>query len=244
MTQEAHRSFRAVLFDWDGTVVRDDPLVVTSPAAAVAHYARQTLHLALRDAPFDAAFQAVLPPYAPGVTTTSPNIHSLLVATFTNLGWALEASQIEACAAVFFDEASARQQVFDDARAILSSLKYRGYRIGVITNSIFPGRLFTPHLGKLGLAGYVDVVISSADTVLGKPAPEPYLAALKVLGVEPQEALFVGDRVESDIAGARAAGVRAVLIDRSAKQHEAAGHLVISHLSALNEILGDEVLGC
>ena len=243
MTSPTSGRFRAVLFDWDGTLVHDNPLVVTSPAAAVARYARKMLKIALSDEVFDAAFRAVLPPYNPGVTTTSPNIHALLAAAFNSLGCALDASNIDSCAAVFFDEAGATQQVFDDARAILSSLKYRGYRIGVVTNAIFPGRLFGPRLAELGLAGYIDVVISSADTVLGKPSPVPYLAALKVLAIEPAEAIFVGDRPDTDIVGARAAGLYAVLIDRSAKHPEAAGDHVISHLSALNEILGDEVLG-
>jgi len=72
-----------------------------------------------------------------------------------------------------------------------------------------------------------------------KPDPEPYTAALHALDIDPHEALFVGDRVEPAIAGARAAGLCAVLIDRSGRRREGAGYLVIKHLSGLDEFLGE-----
>jgi putative hydrolase of the HAD superfamily len=232
-------TIRAVLFDWGGTLVRDDTMVVTSPTAAVAHFARQTLHLALRDEVFDRAFQEVLPPARSGATRDASSIHALIAAAFQHLGWTIDQAHVAECAQLFFTEAIFAQDVFEDARALLPSLKYRGYRMAVVTNSLFPSALFTPWLGELGLAGYLDAVISSADVGLAKPDPEPYAAALRALGIDAHEALFVGDRVETDIAGARAAGLRAVLIDRTGRRREGAGYLVINHLSGLNEFLGE-----
>lgn len=228
---------RAVLFDWGGTIVRDDTLVVATPCASVAYYARQTLHLALRDEVFERAFEAALPEYTPGSTTKAVSIYPVLVDTFAALGWTIDGTHISRCAQLFFDETT--QDVHDDARALLASLKYRGYRVGVVTNSIFPGELFEPRLAELGLAGYVDAVVSSADVGWSKPDPRPYVATLERLGIEPQEALFIGDRLDTDIAGARAAGLRAVLIDRRSRRREGAGYLVISHLGALNDLLGE-----
>jgi putative hydrolase of the HAD superfamily len=234
-------SFRAVLFDWGGTLVRDDTLVTMSPAAAVAGYARKKLHLALRDEVFERAFQAVLPAYEPGVTNTSPRIDRLIALAFQQLDWTLDTSDIEACSQLFFDEACFAQDVYDDARAILSSLRYRGYHVGVVTNSIFPSALFTPWLGELGIAGYIDAFVSSADIGVPKPELAPYLAALAGINADPHEVLFVGDRLETDIAGARAAGMRAVLIDRTSRRREGAGYFVVSHLAALNDLLGEGV---
>lgn len=232
-------AIRAVLFDWGGTIVRDDSLVVTTPCASVAYYARQTLHLALRDEVFERAFQGVLPQYLPGDTTTATNIRTLLAEAFAALGWSIDAPHIARCAQLFFDEASFPQDIFEDARALLQSLKYRGYKVGVVTNSIFPGELFDPSLASLGIAGYIDALVSSADAGRGKPDPLPYTATLARLGVDAQEALFVGDRLDTDIAGARAAGMRAALIDRRGRQREGAGYLVVSHLGALNDFLGE-----
>jgi putative hydrolase of the HAD superfamily len=235
-------TIRAVLFDWDGTIVHSDALVIAAPAAAVARYARQKIGFALPDEVFEAAFQNVLPPYTPGLTTRSPEIRALLNAAFEHCGQVLEPGQLDVCAAIFFAEANPLPAVFDDARAILASLKYRGYRIGVVTNSIFPGTLFAPRISELGLTGYIDTVVSSADIGLGKPEPEPYLAALKALDVQPHEALFVGDRPDTDIAGALAAGIRAALIDRTNTHPQTSRYHVVPHLSHLNHLLGEEIL--
>ncbi len=235
-------SFRAVLFDWGGTLVRDDALVASSPAAAVALYARKKLHLALPDAVFERAFQAVLPAYEPGVTTSCPHIERLIAAAFRELGWTLDEPDVRECARLFFEEATFAQDMFEDARALLSSLKYRGYAVGVVTNSIFPATLYGPRLGELGMAGHIDVFVSSADTGVSKPGRESYEAALKALEADVHEVLFVGDRLDTDVVGARAVGMRAVLIDRTSRRREGAGYFVVSHLAALNDLLGEGVV--
>jgi len=232
-------TIRAVLFDWDGTLVRQDSLVVTAPDAAVAHYARQKLHLAIRAEDFERALEAVLPVYDPGKTVVAPHIDVLIGLAFTWLGWTVGTNDVDSCSRLFFREATSRLAVYDDARALLSSLKFRGYRVGVITNAIFPGHLFQPLVNELGLSGYIDAFVSSADLGVAKPNAGIYLHTLKAIGCEAHETLFVGDRVETDIAGARAAGLRAVLIRRGERPRDASGYLVIEHLSALNELLGE-----
>lgn len=236
-------AIRAVLFDWDGTLVRDDSTAVLSPTGAVAHYARHHLSFALRDEDFERAFQAVLPDYKPGDTTTCPSIHDLLAAAFTWLGWVVGTSDVEACGRLFFDAATGAQVAYDDARALLSSLRFRGYLTGVVTNAIFPASLIDVRVNALGLSGYIDAVVSSADVGLAKPDAGPFLKALELLRVDPHEALFVGDRAETDVAGARAAGMRAVLLERRGRAREAAGYLVIQRLSGLNDVLGDGMAG-
>src|SRR4029079_787819 len=129
--------------------------------------------------------------------------------------------------------------VYDDARALLASLKYRGYRTGVVTNAIFSAELFRPKVNELGLAGQIDVFVSSADIGLAKPDPSPFLRAAADLGLEPQELIFVGDNADTDIAGARAAKMRAVLLERTDRARDRAGFLVIERLTALNELLGE-----
>lgn len=235
-------TIRAVLFDWGGTLVRDDSLVVTAPTTAVAHYARQTLSLALRNADFEHVFQSALPPYIQGKTVTASRIDHLIRTAFRELGWSLSDADIEACSQLFFEEAMSTHELFDDARALLASLRYRGYRTGVVTNSIFPSHLYLPKLSEFGIGGYIDAVISSADVGRGKPDPAPFLAALKLLAADPHEVIFVGDSLDADIAGARAAGMRSILIDRRGKKREGAGYLVVQHLAGINDFLGEGVV--
>lgn len=232
-------TLRAVLFDWDGTLVRGDSRVASVPVSAVAHYARQKLRLAVQDEDLERALQAVMPAYEPGKTETSPRIEAIIGSAFTWLGWTVGTDDVDSCSRLFFREATAHLAVYDDARALLSSLKFRGYRVGVITNAIFPGHLFQPLVNELGLSGYIDAFVSSADLGVAKPNPGIFLHTMKAMGCEAQETLFVGDRVETDIAGARAAGLRAVLIERGARPHDASGYVVIEHLSALNGLLGE-----
>lgn len=232
-------SIRGVLFDWGGTIVRDDRVTLGAPAAAISAYARKNLDARLSADEFERAFQAVLPEYQPGVTEVTPHLSRLLGAAFTWLGMAVSAGDVEACARLFFQEAMHNLDVYDDARALLASLKFRGYRCGVVTNAIFPASLFEVKVNELGLSGYFEAFVTSADVGLGKPNPAPYLRALAALDLEPQEALFVGDTAETDIAGAKAAGMRAVLLERADRAKDRAGFLVIERLTALNDFLGE-----
>jgi len=232
-------SIRGVLFDWDGTLVRGEPLAMANASESVAAYTRQDIAPKLTAGQFQRALEAVLPEYRPGTTETSPHINPLLDAAFACLGVTVSAGDIESCARLFFQEATRGVTVYDDARALLASLRYRGYRTAVVTNAIFPSALFEPRLKELGLAGYLDAVVSSADVGLAKPNPSLYFKALDALGLEPYEAIFVGDNVSTDIAGARAAGMPAVLIERIGRAHDGSGYLVIERLTALNDILGD-----
>ena len=89
----------------------------------------------------------------------------------------------------------------------LARLKAAGLRLGVVSNS--DGRV-EQALAAAGLRDYFDVVIDSALVGLEKPDPRIFRAALEALGVQPEEALYVGDLYEIDVLGAQAAGLRAV----------------------------------
>jgi putative hydrolase of the HAD superfamily len=169
----------------------------------------------------------------------APEIGALLAAAFGQLNLRLDAAQVVHCSRRFFDAAVSGQRLYDDARAILASLRVRGYAVGVVTNSIFSSDLTRTHLGRLGIAGYVDAIVTSADVGFGKPHPAPYHRALAGLRLHPLEAIFVGDRSETDVAGAIAAGIRPVLVDREPRRNHTPGVDVIARLSALNLILGD-----
>ena len=69
-------------------------------------------------------------------------------------------------------------------------------------------------LERCGLASLLDGAISSAEAGARKPDPAIFEPALELAGCDPSEALHVGDTPEEDEAGARAAGIRVLLIDR------------------------------
>jgi putative hydrolase of the HAD superfamily len=69
-------------------------------------------------------------------------------------------------------------------------------------------------LARLGLLELVDGVVTSADVGAAKPDPALFRRALEMAGVPPAEAVHVGDSPENDVEGARAAGLRALLLVR------------------------------
>jgi putative hydrolase of the HAD superfamily len=69
-------------------------------------------------------------------------------------------------------------------------------------------------LAPTGILELVDGVVTSAEIGEAKPSPRVFERALAVARVAPDEALHVGDKVDNDVEGAAAAGVRAVLLQR------------------------------
>jgi putative hydrolase of the HAD superfamily len=93
------------------------------------------------------------------------------------------------------------------AHESLIALRRRGVATGVVSN--FDRRL-RGILEGLELAALLDVVVLPSDAGAAKPAAAIFARALEALGVEPREAIFVGDQRERDLDGARRAGLCAI----------------------------------
>ena len=96
-----------------------------------------------------------------------------------------------------------------DTHDALARLRAAGLRLGVVSNS--DGRV-EEALEAAGLRDYFDVIVDSTLAGVEKPDPAIFRPALEVLGVPPEEALYVGDLYEVDVLGAHAAGMPAVLL--------------------------------
>lgn len=112
---------------------------------------------------------------------------------------------------------SLRFRVFADVPPALESLRARGVRLAVVSNWDCSLPVW---LERAELAPLFHGVISSAVVGEAKPSPAPFTAALDLLGVPPGRAIHVGDSVLNDVEGARAAGVRPVLIARDGRPPE------------------------
>jgi putative hydrolase of the HAD superfamily len=99
-----------------------------------------------------------------------------------------------------------------EAAPTLERLKANGLELGVISN--FDYRLY-PILDSLGLGRHFDSITISSEAGYAKPSPKLFEAALARHNAAPDEALHVGDVEHLDLEGAQAAGIAAVLIDRS-----------------------------
>ncbi len=95
------------------------------------------------------------------------------------------------------------------AHETLQILRERGYRLGVVSNA--DGRV-QRLLEEAGLATHLETILDSAHVGVEKPDPRIFLAATERLNLPPSSCAYVGDVYEIDILGARAAGLRAILI--------------------------------
>ena len=103
-------------------------------------------------------------------------------------------------------------RAFADVTLLLQRAKGHGWPVGVLTNS---GAAYTAE--KLRLAGLLDrfeVVVTTDDLGFGKPDPRVFAHACSLLGSEPAGTAYIGDDVEVDAFGARAAGLYAVWLAR------------------------------
>ena len=117
------------------------------------------------------------------------------------------------------DHATARRAMLDsleftafpDVVPALGELRSAGLRLVVASNwdCSLPG-----WLARAGVLELVDGVVASAEVGAAKPSPRVFVRALAVAGVEAGEAVHVGDKVDNDLEGAAAAGMRGVLLQR------------------------------
>jgi len=101
--------------------------------------------------------------------------------------------------------------LIEDAVEILSSLKEEGLKVGLISNTIFPGDYHRDELKRFGLYPFLEISLFSCEFGYRKPHPEIYLECLKKLKIEAEEAVFVGDRLIEDVAGPKSLGMKAIL---------------------------------
>ena len=125
------------------------------------------------------------------------------------------------------------------SRQLLGELARRRIRVGIVTN----GNL-AEQVGKveaLQIKTLVNVVAAADDLLAPKPEPDLFLCALRALGIQPKEAVMIGDDEWTDGLGSLAAGVRFI--------HLSSGACVLqsshphAHLQSLLEATGDALAG-
>jgi putative hydrolase of the HAD superfamily len=120
------------------------------------------------------------------------------------------ATQIDA---LWWDHADL--EVYPEVSETLVQLERKEVKSGIVTNSF--EKDFQSILQKLGLADHFDVVVGIDTCKSAKPDREIFLFAVNKLDVRPEEALFVGDSIQYDSEGAKAAGLKPLLVDRNNK---------------------------
>ncbi|MGA8635339.1 MAG: HAD family hydrolase [Candidatus Dormiibacterota bacterium] len=120
-----------------------------------------------------------------------------------------------------------------DAVPLLDSLRDRGIGVGLCSNAPYRVQSLHGQLEFLGLESHLDAVTFSAEVGWRKPSPRIFQAAMRALGTEAACTVMVGDSEAADIAGAHAAGMRAVLVRRGGGRDSGDADAVIAALREL-----------
>jgi putative hydrolase of the HAD superfamily len=106
-------------------------------------------------------------------------------------------------------------EIFEDVLPTLAELRAQGLKLGLVSNT---GRNLDEFVAHHGLE--VDAAVSSGAHGKTKPHPTIFLSALTRLEVEPADAVMIGDSIEDDVEGAKAVGMRGILLDRENRYPE------------------------
>jgi len=125
---------------------------------------------------------------------------------------------------VFWGVAQRNHRLSPGARGCLGALQSNGTKMAVVSNHHNYDSLIT-RLREIGIRDYFRAVIASERAGVRKPNPKIFEMALHRLRVGKDSAVFVGDSLETDIAGAKNAGLVAVLMQRREPSLERRGSL-------------------
>ena len=102
-------------------------------------------------------------------------------------------------------------KVLDDVAEVLQKLK-SGYKLAIVSNTYSWGdKEVSGALSRKDLTRFFDAIVTSVDAGSRKPDDGIYRKALDLLGCDPEQAIMVGDRVDTDIAGANMIGMTSIL---------------------------------
>jgi putative hydrolase of the HAD superfamily len=163
-----------------------------------------------------------------------PSIEANLKYICRELKFQVADALIEEAARIRFMFAVRSMKVKPSGTKVVSSLRTKGFRLALISNSAPEA----PIIWKdLPFARLFDVTVFSCQVGLQKPDPRIFRLALEQLAVKPEECLYIGDNVDTDILGAASIGMHSVLISAPDTDATNWNGLTITSLEKLLELV-------
>ncbi len=211
---------KAVLFDLGGTLVHYDSahasLKELEKRCIVALYRHLATNgqMALTEDTFvtalrsraEAEWQMALASQRGG------SVETPILAALADLGLSFAEYEWEAARQVFYGPVHQAAEPRQGALQTLRTLRERGIALGLLSNTFWAADVHDADLARFGLLDFLPVRVYSCNIGRIKPHHEAFETALTALGVEPNETVYVGDRLETDVEPARRLGLWGVLI--------------------------------
>ncbi|MBI4596719.1 MAG: HAD family hydrolase [Candidatus Tectomicrobia bacterium] len=101
--------------------------------------------------------------------------------------------------------------IYHDTYYTLFTLKEKGLKLAIVSNTVWPAYLHESDLRRFGILDFFDDCVFSSEVEIRKPHPKIFRMTLESLALSPEEAIFVGDRIAEDVMGAQKVGMKGVL---------------------------------
>ncbi|HET8874403.1 MAG TPA: HAD family hydrolase [Gaiellaceae bacterium] len=199
---------RAVLFDWGGTLMDDEwdeAIALEGHTAGLQAMQREGLPDAEAFGRFLTEHEAEL--FSPG-GEDEVDIAAVMTRSFQRQGVDLTDDDVRLFLQATHNVWSSHWALGASTHALLEALRGRGLKLAVVSNTASPEWLLRPALERQGIRDRVDAIVLSSEVGKRKPHPAIFQRALSELGVAPDEALFVGDRLREDVFGASRVGMK------------------------------------
>ena len=178
-----------VLFDFDGTLVNTNDVIIASWQHTYKHYRGREESIEKITACFGEPLLITMAREFPGV---APEESAEVYRHFQQ------------------QNAHLLVKIFPGIVDLLKALKEAGYRMGIVTSRTRESAL--RYMDMFGITEYFEAMVTCDDTTVHKPNPEPILLGLEKMGITKDEAIMIGDS-PFDIKCANNAGVKSVMVD-------------------------------
>jgi putative hydrolase of the HAD superfamily len=231
---------KAIFFDLDETLLQDDrafPIAVASTCIDLAHFDGAVDPHRLRDtymAVSDGFWRDMAAVLSSSSGMDGQAVRRRLWAQVLEQQGIATSATIDEAAALYAHHRKRGYVAYEDTMTVLTAL-YRRVRLAVITNGF--GDMQREKLQVMEVDSYFDLVLAAGELGIGKPDPGIFRFALDKLGVAPEQVWHVGDSLISDVAGAKAAGLTAVWLNRRGLKREDAQPEPDYEVASLSELL-------
>lgn len=235
------RGIRALVLDVDDTILDTRRAMLEAGAAAMAAVWPERVddHLAMAERYYTDPARW-FPRYASGEVAFAAMRAGRLEEVAAAFSLSLPAQGQTGFETAYAPAFRAAQRLFPDVDALLDTADDLGLPLVLLTNS--SGTVTTSKLEVLAIGRRFTAVVTTDTLGFGKPDPRTYLEACRLAGSRPEDSVCIGDNLEWDVVGARAAGLRAVWLNRDGRGVDA-GVPTVGSLHELTVALRGDDLG-